>query len=147
MGRKVSTEGTKMTTTRLEHFLKSVGYPDRVSEGSSSFTMRVDGMEIVAKESNGRIILSYLLSGVSEIVPTLCSYASGRILREDAVLTCDKSSVFLWQDAQTSFSEREMVRFFETFVDSCDWWRERVDALRGGATASSAPDDAMVIRP
>ena len=136
-----------MTTDRLEHFLKSVGYPDRVTEGSSSFTMRVDGMEIVAKEANGRIVLSYTLSGDSAIVPTLCSYAAGRILREDAVLSCDKSSAFLWQDVPASSSEREMVRFFETFVDSCDWWRERVDALRGGATASSAPDDAMVIRP
>ena len=136
-----------MTRTRLEHFLKSVGYPDRVQEGSSSFTMRVDGMEIVAKEANGRIVLSYSLSGDSAIVPTLCSYAAGRILREEAVLTCDKSSALLWQDVPASSSDREMVRFFETFVDSCDWWRERVDALSGGATASTAPDDAMVIRP
>ena len=136
-----------MTTDRLEHFLKSVGYPDRVPEGSSSFTMRVDGMEIVAREAGGRIVLSYSLSGDSAIVPTLCSYAAGRILREDAVLACDKSSAFLWQDVSASSGEREMVRFFETFVDSCDWWRERVDALSGGATASTAPDDAMVIRP
>lgn len=136
-----------MTRTRLEHFLKSVGYPDRVQEGSSSFTMRVDGMEVVAKEASGRIVLSYSLSGDSAIVPTLCAYAAGRILREEAVLTCDKSSALLWQDVPASSSEREMVRFFETFVDSCDWWRERVDALKGGATASTAPDDAMVIRP
>ena len=136
-----------MTTDRLEHFLKSVGYPDRVPGGSSSFTMRVDGMGIVAKEASGRIVLSYSLSDDLSIVPTLCSYAAGRILREDAVLTCDKSSAFLWQDAPASSSDREMVRFFETFVDSCDWWRERVDALSGGATASTAPDDAMVIRP
>ena len=136
-----------MTRTKLEHFLKSVGYPDRVPEGSSSFTMRVDGMEIVAKEASGRIALSYSLSGDSAIVPTLCAYAAGRILREEAVLTCDKSSALIWQDVPASSSEREMVRFFETFVDSCDWWRERVDALKGGATASTAPDDAMVIRP
>ena len=136
-----------MTTDRLEHFLKSVGYPDRVPEGSSSFTMRVDGMEIVAREAGGRIVLSYSPSGDSAIVPTLCSYAAGRILREDAVLACDKSSALLWQDVPASSGEREMVRFFETFVDSCDWWRERVDALSGGATASTAPDDAMVIRP
>ena len=107
-----------MTTDRLEHFLKSVGYPDRVPEGSSSFTMRVDGMEIVAKEANGRIVLSYTLSGDSAIAPTLCSYAAGRILREDAVLTCDKSSAFLWQDAPASSSDREMVRLFETFDGS-----------------------------
>ena len=79
--------------------------------------MRVDGMEIVAKEASGRIVLSYSLSDDSSIVPTLCSYAAGRILKEDAVLSCDKSSAFLWQDAPTSSSEREMVRLFEPFVD------------------------------
>ena len=136
-----------MTRTRLEYFLKSVGYPDWVPEGSSSFTMRVDGMEIVAKEANGRIVLSYALSGDSAILPTLCSYAAGRILREEAVLACDRSSALLWQDVPSSSGAREMVRLFETFVDSCDWWRERVDALRSGAAVSGAPDDAMVIRP
>ena len=136
-----------MSGTRLERFLKSIGYPDRISNGSSSFAMRVDGMEIVASEANGRIVLSCSLSDDSAIVPTLCSYAAGRILREDAVLACDKSSAFLWQDAPASSGASEMVRLFETFVDSCDWWRERVDALRGGTAASSAPDDAMVIRP
>ena len=133
--------------TRLEHFLKSVGYPDRVPEGSSSFTMRVDGMEIVANEANGRIVLSYVLTPEASLLPVLSGYAAGRILREDAVLTCDKSSAFLWQDAPGNSGTREMVRFFETFVDSCDWWRERVDALRGGAAAAGAPDDTMVIRP
>ena len=136
-----------MTKTRLELFLKSVGYPDRVSEASSSFTMRVDGMEIVAREANGRITLSCSLSGDPEVVPALCSYAAGRMLREDAVLACDRSSAFIWQDAPAGSGEREMVRFFETFVDSCDWWRERVDAMRGGTAASGSPDDAMVIRP
>ena len=136
-----------MTRTLLELFLKSIGYPDRIPEGSSSFTMRVDGMEIVAKEANGRIVLSYPLSGALAVVPMLCSYAAGRILREEAVLACDKSSAFLWQDAPANSGARELVRLFETFVDSCDWWRERVDALRGGASASGAPDDTMVIRP
>ena len=136
-----------MTRTKLDHFLKSVGYPDRVPEGSSSFTMRVDGMGIVAREANGRIVLSYSLSGDFAIIPTLCSYAAGRIMREDAVLSCDNSSAFLWQDVPSSSSEREMVRLFETFVDSCDWWRDRVDALHVGTAASSAPDDAMLIRP
>ncbi len=108
--------------------------------------MRVDGMEIVAEESNGRIVLSYSLADDMSLVPALASYAAGRILREDAVLACGKSSAFLWQDAPSGSGERDMVRLFETFVDSCDWWRERVDVLRGGAATPDA-DDAMVIRP
>lgn len=133
--------------TAVERLAAAIGYPERVSGAVSPFIIRVDGAEVVAEETNGRVVLSYALSDDSAIVPTLCSYAAGRILREDAVLACDKSSAFLWQDAPASSGAREMVRLFETFVDSCDWWRERVDALRGGTAASSAPDDAMVIRP
>lgn len=136
-----------MTGTRLEFFLKAIGYPDRMPEGSVSSTLRVDGMEVLAEERGGRIVLSYALTQEASFLPLLAGYAAGRMLREDAVLASDHSSAFLWQDASSSSGAREMVRLFETFVDSCDWWRERVDALRGGAAASDAPDDAMVIRP
>jgi len=131
----------------VERLLAAIGYPERMSGDSAPFVLRVDGAEIAVEETNGRIVLSYVLSDDQGLFPTLASYAAGRIMREDAVLTCDKSSAFLWQDAPASSREREMVRLFETFVDSCDWWRERVDALRGGDDASNAPDDAMVIRP
>jgi hypothetical protein len=135
-----------MTVTRLEQFLKAVGYPDRMPEGSSSFTMRVDGMEVVAEERGGRIVLSFALTSDASLLPVLSGYAAGRMLREDAVLACGGSSAFLWQDAPAASGDREMVRLFETFSDSCDWWRERVDALQGGGS-SGAPEDAMVIRP
>jgi hypothetical protein len=136
-----------MTGARLEFFLKSIGYPDRMPEGSVSSALRVDGMEVLAEERNGRIVLSYVLTTEASFLPVLSGYAAGRMLREEAVLAHDRSSAFLWQDAPANSGARELVRLFETFVDSCDWWRERVDALRGGASASGAPDDTMVIRP
>jgi len=135
-----------MTGSRLEHFLKSVGYPDRAPEGSSSFALRVDGMEIVAEDRGGRIVLSYALKSDPSMLPALSGYSAGRILREGAALACDGQAAFLWQGVQAGAGEREMVRLFETFADSCEWWRERVDALRGGGS-SGEPDDAMVIRP
>jgi hypothetical protein len=134
-----------MAVTRLERFLKAIGYPEQVPEGSSSFTLRVDGMEMRAEESGSRIVLSYALGSDASMLPALAGYAAGRMLREDAVLACDGSSAFLWQDT-TGSGERDSVRLFEAFADSCDWWRERVDALRGGS-AQGAPDDSMVIRP
>jgi len=115
-----------MTETRLEHFLKSVGYPERVPEGSVSFTMRVDGMEIVAEESGGRIRLVFRLTDDKALLPTLASYATGRMLHENAVLACQNNQAFLWQDASADADERTLVRLFETFADSCDWWRARL---------------------
>jgi len=136
-----------MTGTRLEFFLKSIGYPDRMPEGSDSSTLRVDGMDVLAEERGGRIVLSHVLTPEASLLPVLSGYAAGRMLREDAVLAHDRSSAFLWQDAPSDSGSRELVRLFETFVDSCDWWRERVDALRGAPGAPGAPDDTMVIRP
>ena len=136
-----------MTGARLELFLKAIGYPDRMPEGSVSSTLRVDGMEVLAEERGGRIVLSYALTQEASFLPLLAGYAAGRMLREDAVLASDRSQAFLWQDAPSSSGAREMVRLFETIVYSLVLWRELVDALRGGAVASDAPDDAMVIRP
>ena len=133
-----------MSGTRLERFLKSIGYPDRISDGSSSFAMRVDEMEIVASEANGRIVLMYSLSGDSAIFPTLAAYAPGRFLREDAVLAYGKSSAFLWQDAPADAGEHELSRLFETFANSCDWWRERVEA---SSEEKGAELTEAVIRP
>ena len=138
-----------MTETRLEHFLKSVGYPERAGDGVTSFTMRVDGMEIVAEESGGRIVLSYALSDDLSQVPLLASYAAGRILQENAVLAFGrqsqgKDSAFLWQDAPADADDRALVRLFESFADSCDWWRARVEE-RGGGDAVEISE--AVIRP
>ena len=68
------------------------------------------------------------------------------MLREDAALTWDNGAV-LWQDVPADADSPEMARLFERFMDSCDWWRERVDALHGGRAATDAALESMVIRP
>ena len=142
-----------MTRTVLEHFLKSVGYPDRAPEGSSSFTMRVDGMEIVAEEAGGRIVLSFALTDDASALPLLASYATGRMLKEDAVLAYGAPgrqvsgphgrAAFLWQDAPADADERTLLRLFETFADSCDWWRARVGER--GETGLGELSEAVII--
>ena len=132
-----------MAGSRLEFFLKSIGYPDRALEGSVSFTLRVDGREIRVEESAGRIVLSHVLTEDDLLVPSLASYAPGRMLREGATLAYGKHSAFLWQDASADADARAFVRLFETFADSCDWWRERIDVQGGGAGEISE----AVIRP
>ena len=141
-----SAEGDKTEMTRLGLFLKSVGYPDRAPEGGSAFTLRVDGMEVLAEEREGRIVLSYAVSADDSLLSALARYSVGRMLREDAALTWDNGA-FLWQDVPADASQSEMARDFERFMDSCDWWRERVDALHGGKVETDATPESMVIRP
>ena len=138
-----------MTGSRLEHFLKTVGYPERAGDGVTSFTMRVDGMEILAEESGDRIVLSFALSDDPSVAPQLASYAAGRILHENAVLAYGRRSkgqlsTFLWQDAPADADARTLVRLFETFADSCDWWRARLEAR---SEDGSGEISEAVIRP
>ena len=54
------------------------------------------------------------------------------------------SNVFLWQDASVDADDRILLKLFETFADSCDWWRARVDE-RGKTDAVEISE--AVIRP
>ena len=111
--------------------------------------MRVDGMEIVAEESGGRIVLSFALSDDPSQISLLATYAAGRILRESAVLAYGrrsngKVSAFLWQDAPADADDWTFVKLFESFADSCDWWRARVEERGKGETVEISES---VIRP
>ena len=141
-----SAEDDNAEVTRLGLFLKAVGYPDRAPSGSPAFTLRVDGMEVIAEEREGRIVLSYSVSDDDSLLPALARYSAGRMLREDAALTWDNGA-FLWQEVPSDASQPEMARVFERFMDSCDWWRERVDALHGGKVPADAAMESMVRRP
>ena len=100
------------------------------------------------------------------MIPMLAAYAAGRMLREDAVLAYGRwskvrklkveslesdsrlpdfqISTFLWQDAPEDSDDRTLVKLFETFVDSCDWWRARVEERRKGDAVEISE---AVIRP
>ena len=140
--------GAKASVDRL---LAAIGYPERVPGGGAFSRILVDGMEVFVEESEGRVILSHVLSGDESMLPTLAAYASGRMLKEDAALAYgepvpgESSAAFLWQSAPAGSDSRALVRLFETFMNSCDWWRERVAALRGGE--ESSPPETMMIRP
>lgn len=132
--------------TAIGRMIDAIGYPERAPQGAVSFTLRVDGMEILAEERDGRLILSRVLTESDELVPTLAGYAAGRLLREEAVLAADPNThgAFLWQDTPTTADPQSLVRLFETFLDSCDWWRSRVAGDAAGAS-ESIPE--MMIRP
>ena len=127
-----------------ERLLVAIEYPERMPNVDGPFTLRVDGKEVFVEESAGRIVLSHVLTDDDSMIPTLAAYAAGRMLREDATLAYGKHSTLLWQDESVDANDRALVRLFETFADSCDWWRARVDE-RGKVDAVEISE--AVIRP
>lgn len=137
----------KMTETAIDRLAAAIGYPDKIPSGVSRTTFRVDDAEIVASVDSGRLVLSQDLTGDESLFPALAGYAAGRMLREDAVLSFGDGKVFLWQSAPADAPGAALARLFEEFADSCDWWRARVDAKRGGANGSASGPETMMIRP
>jgi hypothetical protein len=131
----------------VERLLRAIGYPDRAPEAALSFTLLVDGVEIVASEEGGMLRLVCRLTDDAAHLPRLAEYAAGRMLREDAVLAFDQRSgaAILWREVDGSADERTLQRAFEEFADSCDWWRERIDMQGGAQEAPVFPE--MMIRP
>lgn len=129
----------------LAFFVKSIDYPEEVPVGATSFTLQVDGAEIVATAAGGALRLVCRLTDDAAELPRLAEYAAGRMLREDAALACDGNGAFLWQETAAAADAHALRRTFETFADSCDWWRARLEERPADAEAPSFPE--MMIRP
>ena len=144
-----------MGTRAIERLAEAIGYPDRIPEGATSFILRTDGMEIAAAEDGRRLTLSYALGDGDFGLEELARLAAGRMLREDAALAYgafpptggsgSAARAFIWQDAAADADRQKLTRLFETFADSCDWWRERVDGI--AAHADESVPETMMIRP
>ena len=74
------------SSNSIKRLLAAIGYPERMSEVAVPFTLRVDGIEVFAEETDGRLVLSYALTDDESLVVQLAAYAAGRMLKEDAVL-------------------------------------------------------------
>lgn len=140
----------------LARLVAAAEYPEGVPAGARSFTMQVDGGEIFAEETGGRVRLSRRLSGDPSEWPLLAACAPGRMLREEATVAIGpvpgdaegKPACFLWQDAPAGTDSIGMRRLVETFLDSCDWWRERTADGRSAGDAEAVPAPAeTIIRP
>ena len=133
-----------MASTAIERLIDAVGYPERAPRGALSFTLQVDGADVLAEERGGRLRLSLKLAAGEALLPKFAAFAAGRMLREEAALSVDGDrGPFLWQDAPASANAHALARLFETFMDSCDWWRARVEE-RGGAEDRTQPELYMI---
>lgn len=111
----------------LNKLCKAIGYPELPPEGAGDFVIAVDGTEITAKSMGSRIVLQWKVTDNADDLEKLASYAAGRIFKDDAVLSWDEASeaCVLWQDIQETGDASALLRFFESFMDSCDWWSAR----------------------
>ena len=135
-----------MKNAAIEQLLKSIGYPEQAPDGVDSFTLFVDGGEIVVQTNGRGLRLLCSLTDDESQLPRLAGYAAGRMLREDAVLSYGRQGAFLWQEIPPGSDRVEMQRNFEMFADACDWWRARlVESEPGGESPSAFPE--MMIRP
>ena len=128
----------------LEFFLKSIDYPEDAPADATSFVLQVDGGDIAATVTGSALRLVFRLTDDAAELPRLAEYAAGRMLREDATLSVDaERGLFLWQDAPASANAHALARLFETFMDSCDWWRARVEE-RSGEEERTQPELYMI---
>ena len=58
----------------VERLLRAIGYPDRAPEAALSFTLLVDGVEIVASEEDGRLRLVCRLTDDAAHLPRSASH-------------------------------------------------------------------------
>ena len=137
--------------TAVERLAAAIGYPERVPDGATSYTFRVDDDDLSAYVDGGRLVLSQVIArpGGDDAPPglleTLTGYAVGRILKEEAILAYDPedAAVILWQSAPADATPTALRRLFESFSTSCDWWRERVEEQ----TAPKPQFPEILIRP
>ena len=134
-----------MAGNAIDRFLEAIGYPERASAGEVMFTLQVDGDEIVVSVAGDMMRLTLRLTNDDEELPRLAGYAAGRMLREEATLACDKNGVFLWQQIPANSNAYSMQRFFETFCDSCDWWRARLKSDNDRSDAGASLNEMRIL--
>lgn len=119
--------------TRLAN---AIEYPAEVPTGASSFAFHIDDSVTFIENMGSRLILRHDLELTQDDLSQFAVYASGRMLREEAVLGWDERSekVFLWREIPSGADAAEMRLAFEDFLDSCDWWESRVGELHAPRT-------------
>lgn len=128
----------------IERLAAAIGYPQKVPEGAVSFEFLVDDDPVTARTQGGALQFRWMMP---EGLPLerLAVFAAGRVLREEAVLAWDPATerAMLWQGAAKGADDRALVRTFQAFLNSRDWWAERVREIK----APKAKLADLVIRP
>lgn len=132
----------------LDRLAEAISYPvDECRPGSAQAVFQADGLSVSVTERGGRLRLSHVLGPISESdFETLAGFGAGRLLKEEAVLAWDpqEKQLLLWQEVSSGGSDEVLVRSFELFLASCDWWGARMKEL---VKTGGLPSAEMVILP
>ena len=73
-------------TAQIKALLTAIEYPEEVLEEGGVAVLRVDGEAVRAQMVGKRLVVSQIIDRAEEDVPELAALATGRLLREEAVL-------------------------------------------------------------
>lgn len=123
----------------------AIGYPEQVPDQATVYAFRVDGEEYRAEVIGNRLVMKRVLAIAETDLPRFAEYAAGRLLREEAVFAWDDRAeqAIVWQELPMQEPRSVIVSAFEDFIESCEWWLQRVNELQTPPTVF--PD--ILIRP
>ncbi|MBP5671512.1 MAG: type III secretion system chaperone [Victivallales bacterium] len=136
-----------------EKFMRIVRYPEAEASPDGRTMLVFDGQPVLFHEERGALTLQMELPPLPdeadkrhETLLNLMSYAMGRSMKDDAILSYDtkNKTLLLWQTLKGVISDETLVSTVETFLATGEWWRQRLQAKQ--MTASSQPQ-TMFFRP
>ncbi len=137
-----------------EKFMRIVRYPSAEASPDGRTTLVFDGQPVFFQEERGVLTLRMELPSLPddadkrhETLLNLMSYAMGRSLKDDVILSYDTKSktLLLWQTLKGILDDETLVSSVETFLAAGEWWRQR---LQSPQSIQSAPSPhTMFFRP
>ena len=137
-----------------EKIMRLVRYPQAEASPDGRTTLVFDGQPVLFQEERGALTLQMELPPLPdeadkrhETLLNLASYAMGRSLKDNAVLSYDtaKKTLLLWQMLKGVIDDETLVSTVETFLATGEWWRQRLQGQQ--AVQSAPPPHTMFFRP
>lgn len=137
-----------------EKFMRIVRYPEAEASPDGRTMLVFDGQPVLFQEERGVLTLRMELPSLPddadkrhEMLLNLTSYAMGRSLKDDAILSYDTKgkALLLWQTLKGIMDDETLVSSVETFLAAGEWWRLRLQGPQ--AAAAPPPPHSMFFRP
>ena len=138
-----------------EKFMRIVRYPEAEASLDGRTMLVFDGQPVLFHEEHGALTLQMELPALPddadkrhETLLNLTSYAMGRSLKDDAILSYDTKSkrLLLWQTLKGVIDDETLVSTVESFLSTGEWWRQRLQAPQAVPSAAP-PSHTMFFRP
>ena len=137
-----------------EKFMRIVRYPEAEASLDGRTMLVFDGQPVLFHEEHGALTRQMELPALPddadkrhETLLNLTSYAMGRSLKDDAILSYDTKTkkLLLWQTLKGVIDDETLVSTVEAFLANGEWWRQRLQAPQ--AVQSAPPPHTMFFRP